>query len=253
MKEKWKTLILSIIICIVAGAIGLGIKNLYHHIKFQKIYNSILKEGTSDVLFLGRPTCGFCNLFKPVLEETSKNYNIKYRYINTDWFTKKELDKILEKLEIRKSTFSTPRLIITENTKIKDHYIGYMDDISLFHFLKKNELIASEQQFVDPYPNVERLSSSDYFNLLEEKKSVTILVGRIGDQNVDEILKKANEKQNGLKFLSPSIFTTKEESKKFTDSLTGLKEDMLLPLLVEIKNGEVKNIIEQAKVKDIEE
>lgn len=247
MKGKWKTLILSIIICIVAGIVGLGIKSLYHHMKFKKIYNRILQEGTSDVLFLGRPTCSFCNLFKPILEETSKKYHVKYQYINTDWFTKKELNQILDKLEIRRSTFSTPRLIITENTKIKDHYIGYMDDISLFHYFKKNNLIDSEEQFIDPYPNVERLSSNDYFKLLEEKENTTILVGRIGDKNVDKILKEANKKQTGLKFLSPSIFTTKEESKKFTDSLTGLREDMKLPLLVEIKNGTVTKIIEEAK------
>lgn len=245
MKKNWKTFIIAFIICVIGGIIGLGVKYLYHSWKFQKLYDSILVE-EKEILFLGRPTCGFCNLLKPILDDISKQYHFEYRYINTDELSKKELAKLLEKLEIRTSTFSTPRILITEKDRITDSYIGYMDDISVFHFFKKNGFINEEEAFVDPYPNIERLSSEDYFNLLEERKSTTIIVGRIGDSETNAMLKKANDEKLNVKFLSPGIFLTEEEYNKFIATIKDMKEETLLPLLLEVKNGEVISMKEEA-------
>lgn len=253
MKEKWKTLILSIIICFVGGVIGLLGKQLYHHWKFEKLYQSILVEGKNEVIFLGRPSCGFCNLFQPVLDDISEKYGITYRYINTDWLTKKELEKVLEKLEIRKRTFSTPRLIITEGSEIIDHQIGYMDDISLFHFFKKNGLIKEEEKFIDPYPNVERLSSADYFALFERKESAYLLIGRIGDPVTDGILKEVNNSNEiSLKFVNPSIFFTEEEGIKFEETITEVQKGAEMPILLKIENGKIEKIMEKVTIKEIQ-
>ena len=153
---------------------------------------------------------------------------------------------MLEKLEIRSSTFSTPRILITEKDKIIDSYIGYMDDISVFHFFKKNGFIQEEEEFINPYPNIERLSSNDYFKLIEEKKTTKIVVGRIGDTKINAMLKKANSKNLNVKFLSPSVFLTEEEYNKFVATIKDMKEETRLPLLLEIKNGEVVSMKEDA-------
>lgn len=253
MKEKWKTLILSIIICIIGGTIGLLGKYVYHSWKFQKLYDSLLIDGQDEVLFLGRPTCGFCNLFKPILEETSEKYEIEYRYINTDWFTKKELEKVLNKLNIRKSTFSTPRLIITEGTEIKDHYIGYMDDISLFHFFQKNGLIEESEVFIDPYLNIERLTGKAYFSLIEDRASTYILLGRIGDSEVNAILKYASDAKKNMRFLNPSVFVTEEEYLQFQETVKELKAETKMPILLEMKEGKIVSILEDVSKKDIEQ
>lgn len=245
MKKNYKTLIIAVIICVISGFIGLGIKYLYHSWKFQKLYDSVLTE-EKEILFLGRPTCGFCNLLKPILDDTSKRYDFEYRYINTDELSKKQLEKLLKKLEIRSSTFSTPRLLITEKDKIIDSYVGYMDDISVFHFFKKNGFIKEDEVFINPYPNIERLSSSDYFKLLEEKETTTIVVGRIGDSVTNSILKKANDEKLNVKFLSPSVFSTEEEYNKFVATIKDMKEETRLPLLLEIENGEVVSMREDA-------
>ncbi|MCI8545082.1 MAG: hypothetical protein HFH09_02495, partial [Bacilli bacterium] len=191
-------------------------------------------------------TCGFCNLLKPILDDTSKKYNFEYRYINTDELSKKQLNKLLEKLEIRSSTFSTPRILITEKDKIIDSYIGYMDDISVFHFFKKNGFIQEEEEFINPYPNIERLSSNDYFKLIEEKRTTMIIVGRIGDSTINSMLKKASSENLNVKFLSPSVFLTEEEYNKFVATIKNMKEETRLPLLLEIENGEVVSMKEDA-------
>lgn len=245
MKKNYKTFIIACIICIIGGLLGIGIKYLYHSWKFKTLYNSILKE-EQEILFLGRPTCGFCNLLKPILDDASNQYHFEYRYINTDDLTKKELEEILKKLEIRVSTFTTPRILITKKDKIVDSHIGYMDDISVFHFFKKNGFIKEEQTFINPYPNIVRLSSSDYFKLLEEKKTTKVLVGRIGDKETNAILKKANEQHLDIYFLSPNVFLTEEEYNQFIKTIPNIKEEAKLPMLLEMKDGEISNMIEKA-------
>lgn len=250
--EKYKTLIIAIMICFIGGIAGLSIQKIYHKVQFQHLYNQILNENTNDVLFLGRPSCIFCNLLKPILEETSEKYHIQYRYINTDWLTKKELEKVLEKLRIKKESFSTPRLIITNGNRIKDHYIGYMDDINLFYYFQRNGLIDENEVFKDPYPNVERLSSEEYFKILDEKEDTEVLIGRIGDKNTNEILKEASDQKRGLKFLSPSVFLTEEEGIRFNETLKDMKEDAEIPILLEIKNGKVTKIMDGIKKANLE-
>lgn len=241
MKQKYGTLFLSVIICIIGGLIGFYSVKLYQAWKFDRIYQNLFKDHT-NVLFLGRPSCGFCNLFEPILKKTSEQYHISYQYINTDSLEKKQLEKLLDQLEIRKSTFSTPRLIITKDHDIIDSYIGYMDDVTLFQFFQKNELIDESEEFHDPYPNIIRLTSDDYFQLLKSDATAYILLGRIGDQNVNEILEYANQEKYPLKFLNPSIFSTKEEQIGFEQSVADIKEDTKFPILLEIQNGSVSDI-----------
>ena len=247
MKKNWKFPIFAILICIIGGVVGIGIKYAYQTWQFQKLYDSILKE-EQEILFLGRPTCSFCNLFKPILDDITGQYDIEYKYINTDTLSKKQLGKLLEKLEIRSSTFSTPRLLITKKDKMVDSYIGYMDDISLFHFLKINGFIDENEEFQSPYPNIERLSSTAYFNLFEEKQNTTILVGRIGDSIVDAMLEYANKENLNVKFLSPNIFLTEADYSEFIETIKDMKEETLLPILLEVKDGEVIKMTEDANI-----
>lgn len=252
MKQKYGTLLLSIIICVIGGSIGFCSIKLYQAWKFNQIYQNLFKDDT-NILFLGRPSCGFCNLFEPILKKTSEQYHIPYQYINTDLLEKKQLEKILDQLEIKKNTFSTPRLMITKGHDIIDSHIGYMDDIALFQFFQRNELIDKKEEFHDPYPNITRLTGDEYFQLLKRNTTSYILLGRIGDQNVNEILEYANQKKYPLKFLNPSVFTTKEEQIEFEQSVLSIKEDTKLPILLEIKNGSVYNIKENIKKEIIDQ
>lgn len=246
MKNK-KTLILSIVICVVGAIVGLIGQRLYRYMKFESIYNNLLKEGSSDVIFLGRPTCGFCTLLTPILEDITSTYHIEYRYINVDNLTKKQLDKLLKKLNIRKSSFSTPRLIITDGTTIKDQSIGYIDDISLFHYFQKNGLIKATEKFVDPYPNVVRMDGDTYFTMIEEKQNGSIIIGRIGDSTTNQMLKKANDQKENYYFLNLNVFE-KEQIEPFKESIPGWNDELKLPILLEMKQGKVVKLYEKATV-----
>jgi len=250
MNGKWKTLLLSIIICIVGGVIGLLGQQFFHHIKFKSMYNDLFIEDRKQVIFLGRPTCGYCNLLKPIMDETTNKYDIDYLYINTDWLKEKELDKILEALDIRKKTFTTPRILITEDNKVINQNIGYIDDIELFHFLKNNSLIDKEELFENPYPNIERINSKALFSLYENDEQVYVIVGRIGDKNVNSILKGANDKNiSNVKFLSPSMIEDEDMEKVM--SLTNITEETKLPILIEINNNKTQNLVEDVKEEDL--
>ena len=72
MKKNYKTFLVAVIVLIIGGLLGMGIKYFYQSWKFQKLYDSLLKEN-QEILFLGRPTCGFCNLLKPILRNIILN------------------------------------------------------------------------------------------------------------------------------------------------------------------------------------
>lgn len=244
--KKRSTLFLSIIMTLIVVAVVFFIYAMCHKIKFNHLYNQIKVE-EEKVLFIGRPTCYFCSLLKPILDKTSKEYGIKYEYIDTDWLTKKELDKVLKKLDIEKESFSTPRIYITKDKKIMDYNIGYIDDLQLFSFFKRNHLIKEEILFQNPYPNIERITSKNYFDLLTEQKSFEVLVGRIGEELTDAVLKKANEKNKDIKYFNPSYIIGDEENMKFLETFETVNDNPSIPFILKIKEGVVVEVKEITK------
>lgn len=104
---------------------------------------SRIKEGTKTVVYIGRSTCGYCVKFLPTLQKAQKEYNYKTVYINLEEMTSddqtnlKELDN--EEKFIEESLGYTPMVMIFEDGKLKDTWLGYADYDSFAQFLEKNE------------------------------------------------------------------------------------------------------------------
>ncbi|HHW69519.1 MAG TPA: thioredoxin family protein [Tenericutes bacterium] len=141
MKENKKITILLIcfLLLIVTPFVVLILNNKGGKMidKFFEAYNS--QERT--LIYLGRPTCPACVKFKPILDEVKDEYGIDYVYINTDQVTNKELNKILNSMNLTTSNFGTPYTIIAENGIIVDEITGYVEKDSLVATLKKGNII----------------------------------------------------------------------------------------------------------------
>lgn len=104
---------------------------------FIEVFNSSSKR----LVYIGRPTCTFCQKLSPILEEVAKEYNIDYYYINTDEIQANELAAILLKLGRKTSTFGTPYLAIVQNGEKIGEQPGYVEKEGLIEFLEKNGLV----------------------------------------------------------------------------------------------------------------
>ena len=54
----------------------------------------------------------------------------------------------------------------------------------------------------------------------------------------------------GFHFVNPSIFITDEEREKFNEMIKNIGEDAIMPVLLEITEGEITNVISNAKEED---
>ena len=104
---------------------------------FIEVFNSSSKR----LVYIGRPTCTFCQKLSPILEEVTKEYNIDYYYINTDEIQSNELAAILLKLGRKTSTFGTPYLAIVQNGEKIGEQPGYVEKEGLIEFFEKNGLV----------------------------------------------------------------------------------------------------------------
>ena len=150
MNEKKKlSLILAIVLAIIATVI---IGSIIDNNKSNKIYKEIettYNEKETNIIYLGRDDCGYCQMFDPVISNLSKTYNFDYTYININKLTNSDLEKTIELLNIDVSLFGTPYVVISENGKEVKNQIGYTDELTLFNLLQNNGIISEDTS--NPY------------------------------------------------------------------------------------------------------
>jgi len=111
---------------------------------------------TSDrvLLYLGRPSCSYCDALNHVFYEIQDEKDFSYVYINTSNIDEEELSKILEFGKIDENEFGTPTLIVTENGKAIDSQIGYMEKEEAIKFLEKNKIFDSKFKYENEESNL---------------------------------------------------------------------------------------------------
>lgn len=106
-----------------------------------KSFINILNSSTKKLVYIGRPTCTYCQKLTPILEEVSTEYNIDYYYVNTDEIESNELSAILYKLEKKSSTFGTPYLAVVQKGEKIGESSGYIEKEKLVDFIKEKGLV----------------------------------------------------------------------------------------------------------------
>jgi len=115
----------------------------------RKAHNSIsveqyldLKDGkTSSVVYIGRPTCGFCTVASPILEHVAFKNNITINYVNTDEISDNEAIDLLHSDEYFKDGYGTPLVLIVKNNKIVAKFEGLTTIKGYTDFFKENGII----------------------------------------------------------------------------------------------------------------
>ena len=172
MNEKKKLLIvLSFIIFIIAAC---TIMVIVENIKSKTIYNQFIeayeKEGNT-LVYIGRPTCSYCNLLDINMSDMKQRYDFEYIYINTDSFNNNYMNKVLEKLEL--TSTGTPYLAIVGDNKVIDRQNGFADYDKLFEFLQKNKIIKEDAELLLNYIGI-----NEYEKILKSKDNNIVVVGQ---------------------------------------------------------------------------
>lgn len=241
MNEQKKLLTVLAIIgvaiaIVVTAAVMTGQKGDSYVTKIDNAFAS--KE--SKLVYLGRPTCGYCTLLKPVLDRYSKQYKFDYEYINTDEVGTSRMETILDKFGKTSAEFGTPYVAIVKDGKKIAELNGYAAEDKLFQFLQENSFIGKDEKLVLNY-----IDYAKYKELLNSESKELFVMVQTGCSYceeakpvLEEIAKEYNIKIN---ILNIGNFKDDAEKKEFMDSLPYYnKEQWGTPLMLVVEN---KNVV----------
>lgn len=101
-----------------------------------------LKAGSDlSIIYIARPTCGYCQQQEPIVKNLVYLHNIKVNYLNTDELSEDGFDKLIESDEYFSEGFGTPLIILVKDNQIVDKSEGYHTKSELVEFFQTNGLI----------------------------------------------------------------------------------------------------------------
>ncbi len=150
-KKIIKGIIYSLISLLIIGALIFSIIESSERSKYFKEVtmnevNEMIKEDEINIVYWASPSCGYCEMFGPIVKEVSYEEKVEFNYLNTSkldndsyatmytYFT--AFDEIYNTKNL-----GTPSVILFKNGKIVNISVGALDKEGLVSFLKSENVI----------------------------------------------------------------------------------------------------------------
>lgn len=95
----------------------------------------------SKLVLVARPTCHYCQIAEPILQNLAYKYDLEINYLNTDDFSEEDDKRFTESDEFLKNGIGTPLLLNVGKNKIIDKVDGLTDSAHYIKFFKDNSYI----------------------------------------------------------------------------------------------------------------
>ena len=95
----------------------------------------------AKLVLVARPTCGYCQIAEPILQNIAYKYNVDINYLNTDEFNDDTQAAFIKSDELFSTGFGTPLLLIVQNNSIVDKVDGLTDYAHYVVFLQNHGFI----------------------------------------------------------------------------------------------------------------
>ena len=105
-------------------------------------YFRLLASDENSIIYIGRPTCGFCNVARPIIEHIAFLNNLTVHYLNTDEMSNNEMIDLTASDEFFANGIGTPLLLIVRNGRIVDTFPGLSTINGYTEFFKGHDLIS---------------------------------------------------------------------------------------------------------------
>lgn len=101
-----------------------------------------IAKGKTEIVYIGRATCGYCVKFLPTLKKAQKEFDYKTIYIDLEKMTSEDQQKLLtldnEEKYITENFGYTPMVLIFKDGKLVQGWVGYAEYSSFAAFLEDN-------------------------------------------------------------------------------------------------------------------
>ncbi len=240
MSEKNKAcVVFSISTLLLIAIVSIFLWQLKEENKIVNNIKNIKNSSSPQIIYLTRPSCSYCNLLEPIMDDLKEEYNLNYNIINIDELSNIQLQKILKVLKINNNVFGTPYLSIVKDGKVVAEHNGFADENVIFEFFQTNGIISSEKQLFLNY-----ISIDDINNIIDNKSDLILLLGEVGNEKVNIAKKKMKEigKKKNLNVSYFDISTLTDEEQKNLLYKLNYDGELDIPILLIIKNGSVQII-----------
>lgn len=95
--------------------------------------------GSSDysLVLISRPTCQYCKIATPIIENIIYEKNVNINYLNSDNFSEEDNNKLISSDGYFSEGYGTPLLLVVGNNSIKDKIEGLTSKDSYEAFFKQ--------------------------------------------------------------------------------------------------------------------
>lgn len=137
-------IIITALACVVLSVFIGGMNKVPY--EFTNINTNDLKnlyaKTESSIVYIGRPTCGYCEKYAPILKKVAYKNDLKISYLNLDNLSDDEKNQLLAMDPYFKTDWGTPLIVIVGNNKIEEAKItGAQDESTTVEFFKTNKFI----------------------------------------------------------------------------------------------------------------
>jgi len=223
MNETKKMIITIAVICLLVLAIPLAYFYTYSQgEKVIKKVDNLIASNEKSLIFIGRPTCSYCNLLQPSLDRLAQDYNFEYAYVNIDELNDSQYERVVKKFGQDPNTFGTPYLAVVESGKKVGEQKGYVEEES----------------------NLNKINYQEYKELLNKGEKAILVIARTGcgactaaKPDLEAIVAEYNIQINWFDLIK---INSNEEGEKFLDSLDYYRNNEWgTPLTLIIENKKV--------------
>lgn len=96
----------------------------------------------TQVIYIGRSTCGYCVKFLPNLQKAQEEFGYKTNYLDITTVTESQQSALLEKDNdekfLEENFGSTPMVLLVKDGKIVEGWVGYAEYDSFAQYLTRN-------------------------------------------------------------------------------------------------------------------
>ena len=104
-------------------------------------YLEYYKSSDSKLILVARPTCQYCQIAEPIIQNIAYEKNIEINYLNTDNFKDDDESRFVKSDEYFNEGFGTPLLLVVKDNKIIDKVDGLTDKAHYIEFFQKHGFI----------------------------------------------------------------------------------------------------------------
>ena len=104
-------------------------------------YLELYKGKENKLVLISRPTCQYCQIATPIIENLIYKYGIEINYLNSDEFSEDDSANLVASDEYFSEGYGTPLLLVVGNSQVVDKVEGLTDSASYIEFFKKYEFM----------------------------------------------------------------------------------------------------------------